>query len=360
MNTLTASIAPMDFFEAKEESQRRARLFLVFFGLCVVAVVAAMTLYAALLSLYGVHHSLSADAQQTFVQSDIISALAEVPPAVYIASSSTTFAIIVVSALVQMRRLRAGGTALAARLQARAITDDGSVSDAERRLLNVVDEMSIAASWPPPAVYVLDQEPAINGLAAARGESDAVVVLTRGALDRLQRDELQGVVAFLMGQIGNGDVRLNIRLLGWLAGITVIGDAGVHLMKTPSLAFRGKGDEVSDLGKGVFALGLFFALIGAGIAAAGYVGLALARWMRALASRQRAFLSDATAVQFTRNPTAVADALRRVAASGGGRLVGPYRAEVSHMLFVPGEKSWCVATHPSIKRRIARIEPRPG
>jgi len=217
--------------------------------------------------------------------------------------------------------------------------------------------MALASGGLPLAVYVLDGETAINAFAGASAREPFVVV-TRGALDRLQRDEMQALVAYGIGQLRNGDAKLNLQLVGWLAGITAIGDVGKRMIKSPSYVLRGSGDgEVGDIRKGILGLSLFVTFLGMFVAAIGYIGVLLARFVRALASRQRVYLADATAVQYTRDPVAVRDLLRRIESEAqGGTLVGPYKEEFGPMLFVPGVKRLCLRTHPKLRQRIARLE----
>ena len=239
-----------------------------------------------------------------------------------------------------------GGAAVArsigGRLVPRAATDP-----AERRLLNLVDEMAVAAGIPAPPVYVLVSEGSVNAFAAGARPQEAVVAFTRGALEKLTRDEMQGVVAHEFSHILNGDMRLNLRLIGVLHGLFMLATGGRLLLRS------GGGRSSGRHRGGMVALG-------AALVVAGYVGVLAGRLIRAAVSRQREFLADASAVQFTRNPSAVAGALRKLAAESTG--LAHARADVvSRMLFHAGRSfaGW-FATHPPLAERIRRIEGRRG
>ena len=245
-------------------------------------------------------------------------------------------------------QLSQGGKAVAEMAGARRVATD--TRDAlERRLVNVVEEMAIAAGVRVPAVYVMDNEAGINAFAAGYDPSDAVVTVTRGTLETLNRDELQGVVGHEFSHILNGDMRLNIRMIGVLAGIVFIGSVGEFIMRSQ----RGGGDNKGALP--IFLGGLALLLIG-------YIGLFFARLIKAAASRQREFLADASSVQFTRNPDGIAGALDQIGASSSGALIAARHAEsLSHMFFCQGitvRLSGLFDTHPPIEERIARVNAR--
>jgi len=240
------------------------------------------------------------------------------------------------------------GSAKAAKRSRRVAPD---TSDRlERRLLNVVEEMAIAAGVRVPKVYVMDEETGINAFAAGYTVSNAIVAVTRGALESLNREELQGVIGHEFSHILNGDMRLNIRMMGVLGGIVFIGAVGQFVMRTMG---RGRGRRDSAAG-GIFVIGLALFIIG-------YVGLFFARLIKAAVSRQREFLADASSVQFTRNPDGIAGALDRIRASGRSALVANRHAEeMSHMYFGQAVSTWLsglLATHPPLEERIRRIRP---
>jgi Zn-dependent protease with chaperone function len=252
---------------------------------------------------------------------------------------------IVTVSLVKMAMLRAGGGAAVAGMLGARRVEPNTKDPLERRLLNVVEEMAIAAGTRVPGVYVLDEEKGINAFAAGYDVSSSIVTVTRGTLETLTRDELQGVIGHEFSHIVNGDMSLNIRMIGVLAGIVFLGAIGGFVMRTT----EGRSKEAGAL---------FFA--GLGIYIIGYIGLFFARLLKASMSRQREFLADASGVQFTRNPDGLAGALDQIRASTS--LVGNRHAEdVSHLFFgqaiAMGFDS-LFATHPPIDERIKRINPR--
>ena len=273
---------------------------------------------------------------------------AQVPRPVYVASTLVTLGIIFAVSLVNIIDLAGGGAKVAKMMGARLVAPN-SQDLLERRLLNIVEEMSIAAGVRLPQVYVMDGEKGINAFAAGWSVSGAVVCVTRGTLERLSRDELQAVIGHEFSHILNGDMSLNIRMIGVLAGIVAIGSIGGFMMRN---AF-----QADDLRA---AVPIF--LIGLAVFLVGYAGLFFARLIKASVSRQREFLADASSVQFTRNPDGIAGALDQIRASGAGTLIsGRYAEEMSHMFFGQSVKvrlAGLFQTHPPIEERIRRVNPR--
>src|SRR3954464_4154797 len=259
----------------------------------------------------------------------------------------TAGAIFVVS-LIHIARLGGGGAAVAAMAGARPLASN-TTDPLERRLVNIVEEMAIASGVRVPQVYVMDNESGINAFAAGWDVSGAVVAVTRGALETLNRDELQGVVGHEFSHILNGDMRLNIRMLGVLAGIVFIGSVGAFGMRS-----AGEADDIRAAAA-LFVIGLSLFIVG-------YVGLFFGRLIKAAVSRQREYLADASSVQFTRNPDGIAGALDQIRGSPRRALISARCAEdFSHMFF--GESlrqrfGGLLATHPSLDARIARVNPR--
>jgi Zn-dependent protease with chaperone function len=257
-----------------------------------------------------------------------------------------SIAVILVGSLYRVASLGGGGDAVARQMGGTPVPED--TSDAGlRRLRNVVEEISIASGVPVPTIYVLEQEAGINAFAAGYSTSDAVVAVTRGALERLNRDELQGVVAHEFSHILNGDMRLNIRLVGVLFGILMIGLIGRRILEHARFGGRGR-----NLGL-VLVAALVAMLIG-------YAGLFFGRLLKAGVSRSREMLADASAVQFTRQTQGLAGALKKIGGlQDGSRLAQRSDAEeVSHMLFGDGiGLSGLFATHPPLLERIRALEP---
>lgn len=274
--------------------------------------------------------------------------------------------VVIVGAWYKHRQLRLGGRAVAERLGGRLINLDARDAD-ERRVLNVVEEMAIASGTPVPPVYLLEDS-GINAFAAGLTPRDAVIGVTRGTIALLSRDELQGVIAHEFSHIHHGDMRLNTRLVALLHGILLLGLIGQTMVR--GLWDSHRADDVArirmqrsnagnDSGSGS-ALGFIALAFVAGLClwGLGSVGTFFGSLIKAAVNRQREYLADASAVQFTRNPASIAGALKKV--GGYGSLLGAlHRAEFSHLYFSDGlANHWFgLATHPPLEARIRRIEP---
>ncbi|MEZ6081752.1 MAG: M48 family metallopeptidase [Pirellulaceae bacterium] len=210
--------------------------------------------------------------------------------------------------------LRAGGGASVAESLGGVRIYPSTSDPTERRLMNVVEEMSIASGVPVPPVYFLANEAGINAFAAGYSPSDAVLGITRGAAERLTRDELQGVLAHEFSHILNGDMRIGIRVMGVLYGILLMGFVGQLIFRT--LAYGGGNRSRSD--KGSSNATMVILLIGLALIVLGFVGTFLGNLIKAAISRQRERLADASGVQFTRNPAGLAGALKRIGSPEGG------------------------------------------
>jgi Zn-dependent protease with chaperone function len=264
-------------------------------------------------------------------------------PHILLGVGSVTTGIILLASLWKINELKAGGNVVAESLGGRLL--DGNSNDAqERMLLNVVEEMAIASGTPVPAVYLLDNESGINAFAAGFTPNDAVIGVTRGSLEQFTRDELQGVIGHEFSHILNGDMRMNITLMGWLHGILCI-----YLI----------GRGALELGRGGDREGNAFAFFGIALIVLGGSGLFFGRLMQSAVSRQREYLADASAVQFTRNPQGIASALEKVGGMGS-KVNASYAQASSHMFFGSVLSNWWAAdwfaTHPPIGQRIRRVQ----
>ena len=266
-----------------------------------------------------------------------------------------TALVVGLASLSKWSQFSAGGSDVAESVGGRRV-DSHTTDLHERRLLNVVEEMAIASGLTMPAVYILDDEPAINAFAAGLTTADAVVAVTRGTLEKLTRDELQGVIGHEFSHILNGDMRLNMKLTAILFGILVIGLTGRIVLQTVG---RGRIRDGGDKNKGggvalVLAVGVALMIIG-------YVGYFFGRLIQAAASRQREFLADASSVQFTRNPGALTGALKKIGGYALGSSIHSTKStEIGHFFFAQGFESmfggaW--ATHPPLDERIRAIDP---
>lgn len=319
----------MDFFASQDQAHRQTRILVALFLLAVAAIVIAVDAVVALAYMLAFEEL-------------------KLPPRMHGYVALATLALIGAGSLYQMIRLAAGGEVVARSVGARRVPPE-TRDPLERRLLNVVEEMAIASGVSVPRVYIMDREASINAFAAGFSPNDAVVAVTRGTLESLKRDELQGVVAHEFSHILNGDMRLNMRLMGLLFGILVIALLG-NQMREVRISAR---DEKS--GGAVMA----YLLLSLALTAIGYIGVFFGRLIQAAVSRQREFLADASAVQFTRNPDGIGGALRRIARNARGSLIGHPRAEAaSHMYFgqaVSPRLSDLLATHPPLRERIRRV-----
>jgi len=279
------------------------------------------------------------------------------PRGFFATNTVITLALISVGTLIEMFNLRDGGDAVAKMAGGRSVSP--STTDAqERRLLNVVEEMALASGIACPKVYLLDREDAINAFAAGYNQNEAVVAVTRGTLMHLTRDELQGVVAHEFSHILNGDMRLNIRLIGLLFGIQMIAGFGQHLIDfgAHTWSARDRNDKGPSARMVLLATGVALLVIG-------YIGVFFGRIIKAAVSRQREYLADASAVQFTRNADGIGGALRKIGGLSqtmqlGSRIQHPNAEQLSH-LFLSAPKASLIkgffATHPPITDRLRRI-----
>ncbi|HSF76978.1 MAG TPA: M48 family metallopeptidase, partial [Steroidobacteraceae bacterium] len=255
--------------------------------------------------------------------------------------------VISIAGLYKTATLSAGGGAVATSLGGERVAPN-TTDPLRRRLLNVVEEMAIASGVPVPAVYVLEREAGINAFAAGHNPSNAAITVTRGALVHLNRAELQGVIGHEFSHVLNGDMRLNTRLIGLLFGLLVLAMIARLVLR---FGPRGRVGRKNG-GAGIILLAALAVLL------LGYIGLFFGRLIQAAVSRRRESLADASAVQFTREPGGLRDALVKIGALAEGSTLAEVDAEeVAHMLFAPGMNRW-LATHPPLVERIRAIDPR--
>ena len=262
-----------------------------------------------------------------------------------------TLAVIGLGTLYKIVELARGGAVVATSLGGRLVQAQTKDAD-ERKLLNVVEEMAIASGVPVPDVYVLEQEQGINAFAAGLKPGDAVIGVTRGCIRMLTRDELQGVIAHEFSHVLNGDMRLNLRLIGWLNGILCLAMLGYYLLRVGAYSGGGGGKKGGNP----------LPLIGLVLVVVGFTGVFFGRLIKSAVSRQREFLADASAVQFTRNPDGIVGALKKIGGvMEGSRVKSAAAEEVSHMFFGNGLKpplfGSLLATHPPLMERIRVWEP---
>ncbi len=307
----------MNFFEHQDRARRQSGLLIFLFGLAVLGIILAAN--AAVLFTVGPD------------------------PELLIGVTLLTAGTIGIASMVRTMQMRGGGGQIARQLGG-TLVDHDTTDPLRRRLRNVVEEMAIASGVPVPEIYVLEHEQGINAFAAGYSTADAAVAVTRGALEHLSRDELQGVIAHEFSHILNGDMRLNIRLIGFLFGILVIAILGRRLLFSARFARDSRGAAPA-------------VMIGLAILIVGYIGLFFGRWIRAAVSRQREFLADASAVQFTRQPDGIGGALKKIKALYAGSFLTADAEEVGHMLFGQSMGYQMFATHPPLEDRIRAVDP---
>jgi Zn-dependent protease with chaperone function len=312
----------MDFFEHQANARRKTGWLIAWFALAVISII---ILVYALLSFFLLDGKWD-------------------PDAFGLVSCGVTL-IVLGGSWFKTLELGRGGSIVAQSLgghKVSSVTKDPG----ERRLLNVVEEMALASGVPVPEVYILGEEGGINAFAAGLSVNNAVIGVTRGCVEKLSRDELQGVIAHEFSHILNGDMRMNLNLMGWIYGILCLSIIGRILMRMRSGSRREKNNVLPLVGLGLFMIG--------------HVGVIFARLIKSAVSRQREFLADASAVQFTRNPGGIAGALKKIGSTiGGSRLVSEAAEESSHLLFGNGlSESWIglFSTHPPLDERIRRID----
>lgn len=323
----------MNFFESQDRARRKTGQLIFLFALAVLSLIALTNL-----ALYAAANASSQEGQQ----------LAGISIETHVLLSITVLIVIAVASLFKIATLASGGGAgVATSLGGRLVQADTIDTD-ERRVLNVVEEMAIASGIPVPPVYVLDDD-AINAFAAGFHPHDAVLGLTRGAVRFLSRDELQGVIAHEFSHILHGDMRINIRLMGVLYGITLIGTIGYFLLRSGSFSRSSRNNN----GAGAIVIA------GLGLTVIGYAGTFFGNLIKASVSRQREYLADASAVQYTRNPDGIADALKKIGGFRfGSKLMTGNAAEASHLFIGQALKlSSLMATHPPLEDRIKRLQP---
>ncbi|MFT7878787.1 MAG: M48 family metallopeptidase [Sulfurimonas sp.] len=321
----------MNFFEAQERARKNTGRLVALFILSVAGLILVTTTFVS----WFYFHYISDDGAPFSFEKYFYSPI-------FLDVSVVIFMLVGLGALYEYLQLSKGGQNVAEALGGRKLSPN-SANEAEKRLLNVVEEMSIASGILTPTVYMLE-ESSINAFAAGLTIDDAVIGITRGAVEKLDRNELQGVIAHEFSHIFNGDMRLNMNLAATLYGVTLIAMIGEflvrHLRFSSSRTRKGGGGAVVILGFGLLAIG--------------YIGVFFASLIKASVSRSREYLADATAVQYTRYPAGIAGALKKILYYHSG-IDSPSAKSYAHFYFAQGVSS-LFATHPPLKERIHRID----
>ncbi|MFT5124833.1 MAG: Zn-dependent protease with chaperone function [Kiritimatiellia bacterium] len=325
----------MDFFASQDAARKKSGMLVVYFFAAVVLIILTVYLLVAALSMYFAGPQFKLWNEGLFFGVSLIVSL-----------------VVFLGSLYKLSMIREGGAAVANMMGCRLVPTN-SAEVLERRALNVVAEMALASGVPVPPVYLMDHEPSINAFAAGFNPEDAVIGISRGALDALTRDELQGVVAHEFSHLLNGDMRLNIRLIGVIHGILLLHLIGYGLMRVVGQGHSRHSRDSNQIQVPV----MIFAVCLMGL---GWIGVFFGRMIKSAVSRQREFLADASAVQFTRNPDGIGGALIKVGRCSSKSFIAHRRAEeVSHLFFGNALKrvSGLMATHPPLTDRIHRLLP---
>ncbi len=327
----------MDFF-ARQDSARKKTKLLVFYFVVAVILIIALNYVVGLVVLTGAksqqHRNDRYEQSQPLVLWN---------PQIFLGASAITLAIVFIGSAFKISQLNGGGSVVAESMGGRLVNSNTTNQD-ERKLLNVVEEMAIASGVPMPKVYVLDNEEGINAFAAGHTTGDAAVGVTRSCITKLSRDELQGVIGHEFSHILNGDMKLNIQLMGVLFGILCLATVGRILLYMRSSNSRDKNP---------------LPLIGIALLIIGSIGVFFGRLIQAAISRQREFLADASAVQFTRNPAGLSGALQKIGGYGS-KMESPNAPDAGHLFFGNALSSGflgALATHPPLEDRIRAIDP---
>lgn len=342
----------MDFFESQRKARSNSKLMVIAMVLATIAIVMAINIIVLIFLGWHGLATLAHTSPEASVINGLFSSQFIGQHASTLAMTSTGIASVIgLCSLGKILSLRDGGAKVARQMGGDLITPNDR-DPLRQRLHNVVEEIAIASGMPVPEVYVMEHEAGINAFAAGYAQSDAAIAVTRGTLERLDRSELQGVIAHEFSHILNGDMRINIRIMGLVFGIMILAILGRKMLSS------GHHNRISSRdGKGTSVI----VMVGLGVMVIGYIGLFFARWMKAAISRQREYLADASAVQFTREADGIANALKKIGAHQYGSYLSTDSEEVSHMLFGQGEKQFfntsMFATHPPILDRIQRLQP---
>ena len=349
----------MDFFEAQDQARRSTGKLVILFVLAVLGIVVALNA-VALGAAYFIESNQSSSTRYDprtgrNVETSDSDRFDWFRPGLLGIVSIGTVVVVGGASFFKTAQLHGDGGKVATMLGGRKLdptTDDPD----ERKLLNIVEEMSIASGVPVPDCYVMDREMGINAFAAGSSIDEAAVGVTRGTIEKLSRDELQGVIAHEFSHILNGDMKINLRLIGVIFGILVIGLLGYTIFRYAPYMMSSRGSSSNNKNNGA-AIGIALFVVGGLVWLIGSIGVFFGRLIQASISRQREYLADASAVQFTRNPNGIRDALRKIGGSQfHGDLHTPHAGECSHMFFADGFQS-LFATHPPLPQRIKAVDP---
>ncbi|MDG2422707.1 MAG: M48 family metallopeptidase [Phycisphaerales bacterium] len=334
----------INFFEQQDRARKRTGLLVLCFTIGLILMIGVLYVVAMVIM-----NAIGSDQESGQIEIEFFNG------GVLAGVAALVVLVVGGSSLFKIMELRSGGRVVAEMLGAKLL-DPGTREHSERVAINVVEEMAIASGTPVPPLYIVE-DPTINAFAAGWSPNDAIVSLNRGTIDKLSRDELQGVVAHEFSHIFNGDMRINIRLIGVIHGLLVLGVTGWICLRFIGPAMLGSGRRSSSKNDSGGGIGLAIIVFGLALMLCGFIGTFFGRLVQAAVSRQREFLADASAVEYTRNPDGIGGALRKI--QMGGRLKSDEQHEktsdINHMLFAKALNSM-FSTHPPLPDRISRVE----
>jgi Zn-dependent protease with chaperone function len=324
----------MDFFAQQDRARKNTGILLSYFGIAIAGTILLVYFFPVLCLYIAREYSAPSSTAPPFLWWN---------PVFFVGACGMTLLLVVGGTLFKISQLRqGGGEGVALMLGGRQVypgTDDFF----EKRLRNVVEEMAIASGVPVPPVYLMEREQGINAFAAGFSPASSVVAVTYGTMTGLTREELQGVIAHEFSHILNNDMATNIRMMGFLHGLLLIGLTGQIILRAGSHSRKG--------GAPILAAGLSLMIVG-------YFGVLCSKLIKASISRSRERLADASAVQFTRDPAGLASALKKIGGlSIGSRIRSPMAEQASHMFFSKGTKGSVFSTHPPLAERVRWLEP---
>jgi len=331
----------MDFFQNQDKARTKTKVLVFYFGLAISSMI--ILIYIVIACALNANSSGKQAIEANWFHPEVL---------LFVTIGVTS--VVGLASLFKVSEIRrGGGEQVASMLGGRRISS-ATTDQHERVVMNVVEEMALASGVPVPPVYVLDQEPGINAFAAGFTPNDAVIGVNRGTIEIMNRAELQGVIAHEFSHIFNGDMRLNVRLIGWLFGIQMLAIIGYYIFRFASISSSGRNNKNGNqIANAIFVGGLVIMVVG-------FLGQICARMIQAAISRQREYLADASAVQFTRDPNTISGALKVIGASAGSSAIKiPTAQQASHMFFAEGVSSAFggLSTHPPIADRIRKIDP---
>ena len=334
----------MTFFEQQIIARKQSRKLIALFALAIFSIVLIIYVGTRIL----LYKFSSGYSKQNWIPENFWD------PAYFFAVTGIVSAVIAIVSLIKIFELTRGGGSLVAQLMGARLVHPNTTDYDERRLLNIIEEMAIASGLTVPILYVIDTDRSINAFTAGIRPSETVITVSRGAMRLLNRDELQGVIAHEFSHIFHGDVRLNIKLMGLLYGILFLAIAGQKLLKLGFQSSRRSRRNSNNVTLPLIAFGSLLAIVG-------YIGVFFAQVIQYAVSRQREYLADASAVQYTRLNSGLSGALKKIGGlSYGSYLSSPFTKMASHLFFADGVQrhlSGLLSTHPPLLDRIKRLEP---